>query len=168
MSIPEILETIRPYGVKHVLLTGGEPLMQRQTPALAQALIASGYTVSIETHGEVSIEPVAKNCRIVMDVKTPSSKMCRNQWPKNLPLLKASDEIKFVIGSKEDYAWAKDVLKTHALPTQEVLFSPVVSGPTTEGIDARWLADQILEDQLPVRLQIQLHKHLWGTSTRGV
>lgn len=177
MRIEEILETIRPYQVQHVLLTGGEPLMQRQTPALVNRLSEAGYYVSIETHGEASIAAVAGKARIVMDIKTPSSGMCRGGFARNLPLLKPTDEIKFVIASPEDYHWAAEVIRSYQIPAREILFSPMVSAPGAPGpyasgetreLSPRWLAERILEDRLPVRLQIQLHKYIWGVERRGV
>lgn len=166
MSIQQILETIQPFQVKNVLLTGGEPLLQRPALALIQALAATGYEVSVETHGEVSIETVSPFARIVMDVKTPSSKMCRMGFKKNLPFLKSNDEVKFVIASEEDYVWAKEILNENSFQAQTVLFSPALPHPhqpgTFEGITPRWLAEQIIKDRLPVRFQLQLHKQLWG------
>jgi 7-carboxy-7-deazaguanine synthase len=171
MSIEQILDTIEPYQVKHVLLTGGEPLLQRQTPELARRLRETGYAVSIETHGEVPIAPVARDARVVMDIKTPSSGMNRGGFEKNLPVLKPTDEIKFVIASEDDYAWARDWVR-RGLPTDEVLFSAaqVARGMPGQfpGVTAAWLAERILEDRLNVRLQIQLHKHLWGADRKGV
>lgn len=172
MSIDDILAEIEPFQVKHVLLTGGEPLLQRNTPKLIDALNARGYAVSIETHGEVSIANVAKKARIVMDIKTPSSKMSRGAWIENLPHLKPSDEVKFVIASQEDYFWAKDVLSRYCLNTNEVLFSPVARNQHAPGdfigIDLQWLAEKIIEDRLAVRLQLQTHKIIWGPEKTGV
>ncbi len=173
MTIGQVLEAIRPYRVKHVLLTGGEPLLQRQTPDLVEALNQAGYQVSIETHGEVSIAAVAGRARIVMDIKTPSSGMCRGGFEKNLPLLRATDEIKFVIASLDDYTWARKIVESGVLPTHEILFSPAQAALGSPGgfrmpVDGRWLAERILEDRLPVRMQIQLHKLLWGADRKGV
>lgn len=171
-TIEEILAEIRPFQVKHVLLTGGEPLLQRRVPELVHALRDAGYTVSIETHGEVSIEKVSSLARIVMDVKTPASKMSRGGWRKNLRYLKPTDEVKFVIASEADYAWARGVLRETEFPTTEILFSPVMrtQGSPGEypGVSPLWLAERILEDHLPVRMQVQLHKILWGNDRRGV
>lgn len=171
-SIDKILAEIKPFQVKHVLLTGGEPLMQRPLPELIDALSAEGYSVSIETHGEVSIERVAKKARIIMDVKTPASKMSRGKWRLNLPYLKKEDEVKFVIAAPDDYTWAKERVREGVIPTNEILFSPVMrtQGAPGEyaGVDPTWLADQILKDRLPVRMQVQLHKILWGNDRRGV
>lgn len=172
MSIDEILETIRPYEVRHVLLTGGEPLLQRNTPELLQRLVAEGYDVSIETHGEVSIQAVAPYARIVMDIKTPGSRMQRGGYRENIQYLKPSDEIKFVITSQSDYYWARDLMRSVKLPTREILFSPALPAENSpspyEGVQPRWLAERILEDKLPVRFQLQLHKQLWGMDTKGV
>lgn len=177
MSIDQIIETIRPYQVEHVLLTGGEPLLQRNTLELLHRLNHEGYRVSIETHGEVAIAPFAPYARIIMDIKTPGSLMARGKFVENLPHLKPSDEIKFVITSKSDYDWAKKLVldqrqSTHPWPTREILFSPALPAENSpapyEGIEPRWLAEKILEDRLPVRFQLQLHKQLWGLNTTGV
>lgn len=171
-SIDEVLEKIALFRTKHVLLTGGEPLLQRPVPELLTRLNREGYSVSIETHGEVSIEKVAPFARIIMDVKTPTSKMNRGNWRKNLPFLKASDEVKFVVASEDDYAWARGIVRETAFPTREILFSPVMrtrgSPGEYPGVDPTWLAERILEDRLPVRMQVQLHKILWGNDRRGV
>lgn len=171
-KIPEITAKIASFQTKHVLLTGGEPLLQRSVPELIERLNQDGYSVSIETHGEVSIERVASHARIIMDVKTPSSKMNRGNWRKNLPHLKPDDEVKFVIASQDDYSWARNLVRETRFPTREILFSPVMrtAGSPGEfpGVDATWLAERILEDRLPVRMQVQLHKILWGNDKRGV
>lgn len=172
LKIPEIIKTLESFQVKNVLITGGEPLLQRPTPLLTEELSSCGYAVSIETHGEVSIEAVAKNARIIMDIKTPSSRMCRFGFEKNLRFLKATDEVKFVITSQEDYEWSKHLVLSKTIPTQEILLSPAVSAQKSPGIfnpvSPLWLAEKILEDRLPVRLQLQLHKILWGPDRIGV
>lgn len=172
MTIDQIRNQIESFRVKNVLLTGGEPLLQRQTPLLTQTLKKEHYQVSIETHGEASIAPVTEFARIIMDIKTPSSGMCRGGYKKNLGLLKPTDEIKFVIASIDDYAWAKNLVLSDPLPTHEILFSaamPAHEAPRPfDGVDPTWLAERILEDQLPVRFQLQLHKYLWGPNRRGV
>jgi 7-carboxy-7-deazaguanine synthase len=172
LRIAEVMDTIRPYEVKNVLLTGGEPLLQKNTPELARTLVEASYDVSIETHGEVSIQNIAKIARIVMDIKTPSSGMCRMGFEKNFKFLKPEDEIKFVIVSTEDYTWAKTLVKSGRLPTREVLFSPaqpaIDSPGKFPGVSLTWLAEKILEDRLPVRLQYQMHKLIWGADRKGV
>ena len=175
MSVPAVIETIRPYGVKHVLLTGGEPLLQRQTPELARELQALGYWVSVETHGEISFAPVRDFARVVMDIKTPGSGMNRGGFEKHLSDLIAGDEVKFVLTSPSDYEWARDLVRSKRIPEHcEILFSgvqPAKGAPHPEnypGIELRWLAEKILEDRLPVRLQTQLHKLIWGADRTGV
>jgi 7-carboxy-7-deazaguanine synthase len=172
-SIEEILAEIRPWEVKHVLVTGGEPLLQRNTPALVRALRDAGYLVSIETHGEAPIENVVGLARIILDIKTPGSKMNRGQWRANLPLLRAGDEVKFVLAESGDYAFARGIVREGIIPRDvEVLFSPALPARNTpgtyHGVEPRWLAESILEDRLPVRMQLQLHKQLWGAEQRGV
>lgn len=171
LQIGEILKRIENFQVQHVLITGGEPLLQRNTLALVQALQEKNYLVSIETHGEVSIAKVAPLARIVMDIKTPSSGMARGGYVKNLEWLKATDEIKFVIASDQDYLWAKEIVLSKNLPC-EVLFSPALPAINAPGkfpgVSPKWLAERILEDRLPVRLQIQLHKIVWGPDCQGV
>ena len=107
-----------------------------------------------------------------MDVKTPSSGMSRGFWRENLKWLKKDDEVKFVIASESDYAWARDIVKTTNFGCDEILFSPVLRAKETpgeyRGVEPRWLAERILEDRLPVRFQYQLHKILWGLDQRGV
>ncbi len=168
--------------IRNVLLTGGEPLLQRPTPTLARELTDQGFLVSIETHGEADFKPVraAAPVRLILDIKTPASGMNkgREKWRLNLPGLLPGDEIKFVIASEEDYRWARALLfedaelKTclnRANPT--ILFSPAAPAPgqpgVFTGIEPRTLADFIVSDRLPVRLQLQLHKQLWGYA-RGV
>lgn len=172
MKVCEVIERVKAFHCRRVLLTGGEPLLQRQTPELTQALTREGFEVSIETHGEVPIVSVAKLARIVMDIKTPSSGMCREGFVKNLPFLKATDEIKFVLAAPEDYSWSKAWVQSGRLPTREILFSAAVAASQAPGkypgMDPTWLAERILEDKLPVRLQVQLHKLLWGADRRGV
>ena len=128
--------------------------------------------MSIETHGEVSIAAVSEIARIVMDIKTPSSGMARGGYKKNLKFLKPSDEVKFVITSEDDYSWAKTLVLSGEIPTHEILFSaavPAIGSPGKfKGVSATWLAERILEERLPVRLQIQLHKILWGPDRQGV
>ncbi len=172
MTIPEILSEVSRYNTKHVLLTGGEPLLQRPVGKLVSELKGAGLEVSIETHGEVSIREAAPHARIVMDIKTPSSGMSRGGYKQNLAWLKPTDEVKFVIASKEDYEWAKAIIDSKVIPTHEILLSPALLASGQPGsfqpIEATWLAEQILKDGLPVRLQIQLHKLLWGRDQRGV
>ncbi len=172
MSAERILEEVRQYQTPHVLLTGGEPLLQRGSLPLIQRMKREGFRVSIETHGEVPIEAFAPHARIILDIKTPGSGYQRGGYKKNLEFLKPEDEVKFVITSREDYDWAKQLLAENPIRAREVLFSPAVraagSPGTFQGVNPADLARWILEDRLPVRFQIQLHKYLWGADTKGV
>lgn len=169
LTIDQILNQIKKYKTKNVLLTGGEPLIQKNAPLLVKALKSQGYKVSIETHGEVSIESVKDDSRIVMDIKTPGSGITSQKFLENLPFLKSDDEIKFVITSEQDYDWAKSLIQTHSFNTKHILFSAANIHPEMPGqieaIPPKWLAEKILEDELPVRLQFQVHKLLWGNKT---
>jgi 7-carboxy-7-deazaguanine synthase len=171
MSFDAVMAEVKKYKTKYVLMTGGEPLLQRGTLPFIDRLNAEGYQVSIETHGEIPIADAVPKARIIMDIKTPGSKMNRGRYQENLAKLKKEDEIKFVITSISDYEWAKDLVQK-GLPTNEILFSPAMvaqnSPGSFEGIDPRALADLIVRDQLPVRFQVQLHKLLWGPDTKGV
>lgn len=172
MALGEVVARVRAFGVQHVLITGGEPLLQPQTPALVESLKNAGFLVSIETHGEAPIGRVVRDARIVLDIKTPSSGMSRGGYAANLPLLKETDEVKFVIASPEDYVWAKALVQSGQIPTQEILLSPALPAKNAPGtfpsVTAQWLAERILEDRLSVRLQLQLHKLIWGPDRIGV
>jgi len=152
-----ILAEVARHGVRHVCVTGGEPLAQKRCVALLERLCDAGYEVSLETSGAIDIGPVDTRVSRVLDIKTPgSAEAHRNLW-SNLPLLTAHDQVKFVICSREDYDWAKAVVAEHGLvDTCDVLFSPSFSQ-----IQPRDLADWIVADRLPVRFQLQLHKILW-------
>lgn len=156
MSVAEILEKVRFYGIKRVTVTGGEPLAQKECLVLLSALCDAGYDVSLETSGAMDIAPVDDRVSIILDIKTPGSgEVEKNLWA-NLPLLEPKDEVKFVLCDAADYAWAKRVMTERAI-TCPVLFSPVYSQ-----LEPRQLAEWILQDKLPVRMQVQLHKILWG------
>ena len=157
-ALDTILEEVAAFGVEHVTVTGGEPLAQKDCSLLLVALCDAGYRVSLETSGALDIADVDKRVKRVMDIKTPSSgEVERNLW-SNLELLTSADEVKFVIGDRDDYDWSKAILREHALVSRcSVLFSPVY-----EALEARMLANWIIADRLPVRFQIQLHKLLWG------
>ncbi len=154
----QILDKVAALGARHVTVTGGEPLAQKSCLALLTRLCDAGYSVSLETSGALDIAAVDPRVSRVMDIKTPGSgEASRNRY-ENIALLTAHDQIKFVLCDRNDYDWAKDMLMTQALAAHcEVLFSP-----SYEQLSATTLADWILADRLPVRLQIQLHKYLWG------
>lgn len=157
-DIEAILAEVAKHGVRHVCVTGGEPLAQKRCLALLERLCDAGYEVSLETSGALDIAGVDPRVSRVMDLKTPGSKEAHRNRLENLPLLTAHDQLKFVICNRADYDWAKQMLATHALDQRcEVLFSP------SQGeLAPRELAEWIIADRLPVRFQLQLHKVLWG------
>ncbi|WP_024297337.1 7-carboxy-7-deazaguanine synthase QueE [Methylomicrobium lacus] len=158
ITIDEILAQVDAYGTPYVTVTGGEPMAQPGCLDLMTRLLDKGYSVSLETSGALDISKVDPRVIKVMDLKTPSSgEMGRNLY-QNIGFLDHKDQIKFVIGSEEDYAWSKAALKEYGLPERcQILFSPVMGQQ-----DPTDLADKILADRLPVRFQIQLHKLLWA------
>ena len=153
-----ILAEVARHGVRHVCVTGGEPLAQKRCPELLRRLCDAGYEVSLETSGAMDIGVADTRVSRVLDIKTPGSgEVARNLWD-NLGKLTAHDQVKFVVCSREDYEWARAVLAEHRLAdTCEVLFSPSFGQ-----VDATALADWIVADRLPVRFQVQLHKLLWN------
>lgn len=158
MSVEDILQQVATYGTQYVCVTGGEPLAQKSCIVLLDRLTSAGYQVSLETSGAIDISAVNAQVKIIMDIKTPGSgEVHQNRWA-NLPLLKAGDEVKWVLCGRDDYEWARDMLAVQPFPEHcDHLFSPSfheVSGET--------LASWILQDHLPVRMQLQLHKILWG------
>ncbi len=157
-SFDEILKEIGSLGARHVCVTGGEPLAQKNVIELLRRLCDAGYVVSLETSGAIDVSPVDARVIRIVDIKTPQSgEVHRNLW-SNLDHLSAHDEIKFVLCSREDYDWSKRIVSEHALTSRcTVLFSP-----SHGQVGARELADWIVEDRLPVRFQTQLHKQLWG------
>jgi 7-carboxy-7-deazaguanine synthase len=165
MTLDDVLERVEGYGCDLVEITGGEPLLQRDVYPLMEQLLASGKTVMVETGGHRSIKDVPSDVIRIVDVKCPGSgESAKNHW-ENLDLLSLRDEVKFVIRDRADYEYAKDVVARYGLldRTAAVLFSPV------HGVlAARDLAAWILEDRLPVRLQLQAHKYIWDAETRGV
>ncbi|MCL4790453.1 MAG: 7-carboxy-7-deazaguanine synthase QueE [Gammaproteobacteria bacterium] len=158
LGIPDVLERVSAFSVRHVCVTGGEPLAQPACLELLAALCDAGYAVSLETSGALDISAVDPRVTVVLDIKTPdSAESERNLW-SNLLRLKRDDQIKFVICSRADYEWSKHVLSERGLAQLcEVLFSP-----SWGQLPARDLAEWILADRLPVRFQLQLHKYLWG------
>ena len=158
MSLAAILDEVSRYQSRYVTVTGGEPLAQKNCLPLLQALCDEGYAVSLETSGAMDISGVDARVARIVDIKTPDSgEVARNRW-QNLDLLSAHDELKFVLCSRSDYDWAREMLVRHALVERcTVLFSP-----SHHQLKPRELADWIVADKLPVRMQVQLHKLLWG------
>jgi 7-carboxy-7-deazaguanine synthase len=157
-EIPAILERVQQLGARYVCVTGGEPLAQKTCLELLRALADAGYRVSLETSGAVAIDAVDARVIRVVDIKTPDSgEEHRNRYDQ-LELLRTEEQIKFVLCSRADYEWSRDKLLTLKLAQRcHVLFSP-----SHEQLPARELAEWVLQDRLPVRFQIQLHKYLWG------
>lgn len=157
-KIADILDTVAGFGTQYVTVTGGEPLAQKHCLVLLEALCNAGYDVSLETSGALAVAGVDPRVSRIMDIKPPGSgESDRNHW-ENLSVLNRNDEIKFVLADREDYEWALAVMRRDDFPREvPVLFSPVHGS-----LDARSLADWMLADKVGARLQIQLHKHLWG------
>jgi 7-carboxy-7-deazaguanine synthase len=158
MSLADIMLKVAELGAPYVTVTGGEPLAQKECHGLLTALCDAGYSVSLETGGAMDIRAVDPRVSVILDIKTPGSgELAKNLW-SNLALLKASDEVKFVLCDRADYDWAKQQLAEHKLnQTCPVIFSPVYSQ-----VQPSDLAAWVLADKLPVRMQVQLHKILWG------
>lgn len=160
MSLDAIVSAVKAYPTRRVELTGGEPLLQKATPRLAQKFLELGYTVLCETSGErdISILP-AGVCRI-MDIKAPGSgESDRNRW-ENIEYLNEGDEVKFVCSDRRDFEWMLDVVRKHKLETKV----PILVSPSYHQLEARVLAEWLLESGLDARLNLQLHKVLWGES----
>jgi 7-carboxy-7-deazaguanine synthase len=158
MEVSGILDQVATFNTQYVTVTGGEPLAQKECHALLKALCDAGYSVSLETGGAMDISLVDSRVSVILDIKTPDSGELKNYLWSNLTHLKSKDEVKFVLCGRADYDWAKNLLTAEKLTEKcPVLFSPVFSqlNPTD-------LASWVLADQLPVRLQVQLHKILWG------
>ena len=166
IPLEDILAKVKGFDCNLIEVTGGEPLIQDETPDLISSLIGNGYTVLLETNGSKDITPVDNRCIRIIDIKCPSSGMDKKNYWKNLDYLNSHDELKFVIAHREDYLFARKVLDNPAIKGRKKLlanFSPVFNE-----IDPKKLASWILADHLPVRLHIQLHKYIWGEHTRGV
>jgi 7-carboxy-7-deazaguanine synthase len=156
-TIEDILKEIKRFPSKFITVTGGEPLAQKQCLDLLKSLCDEGYQVSLETGGGLSIEGVDQRVKIILDVKTLKSGEVENNVWGNLSKIKSEDEVKFVILDKEDFIWSKNIIKEYSVNQEQVLFSPVYGklNPTN-------LSDWILQESLNVRVQLQLHKILWG------
>ena len=157
-EIRKIITDIKTYKTNYVTVTGGEPLAQKNTIILLNSLLSNSYNVSIETSGLLDISNIPEDIEIVMDIKTPSSNEDSKNIRNNLSIIKKTDVIKFVIGSRKDYEWSKDMITKNSLSNfKNIYFSPV-----HEALKLSDLADWILRDSLNVTLQLQLHKYIWG------
>ncbi len=165
LKIEEILFGVDHYNCQLIEITGGEPLLQSETPLLINRLLEKKYEVLLETNGSINIGVVDSRCIKIVDIKCPSSGENDKNDLENLKRLNQKDQIKFVVGSREDYEFAKETTRliSPGFPMRNVLFSPVI-----EQIHSSQLAEWILEDSLNVRLQIQLHKIIWPDKKRGV
>ncbi len=164
MSIEEIIEKVNQFGCRLVEITGGEPLVQKESLDLMKILCDKGYEVMLETGGSLPIDKVDKRVMIVMDLKCPSSGMEKKNRYENIQHLKPDDEVKFVIGDRNDYEWSLKKIKEFELDTKCVILFSVVFGK----LEPVKLVNWILEDKLNVRFQLQMHKYIWKPETKGV
>lgn len=170
MSLEEVLKKIGEFDCRLVEITGGEPLLQKESRELMTRLCDSGYQVMLETSGSIELHDVDPRVRKIVDIKCPTSKMDhKNKW-SIVSQLSQSDEVKFVIGNREDYLWAKEVIERHRLSERvsAVLLSPVFDRMDSQGL-AEWVLTDRLQRHVPnIRLQLQMHKFIWAPETRGV
>ena len=160
VTLSSLLAQVADYGVPTVCVTGGEPLAQKSCLPMLSALCDAGYSVSLETSGALDVGEVDPRVSRIVDVKPPGSgEMARNRW-ENLARLTPRDEIKFVLADRADYEWARDVVRSQTLDR----ICPVLFSPVQGELPPAQLAEWILEDRLPVRMQVQLHKILWGNA----
>jgi 7-carboxy-7-deazaguanine synthase len=163
-TIEEIIAEVRKYDCKLVEITGGEPLVQNESLDLMKRLCDEGFEVMLETGGSLPIKDIDMRVMIIMDLKCPSSKMIKKNLYENIDHIKPSDEIKFVIGTREDYDWSKEIIIKYSLTKKcSVLFS-VVFGQ----LEPVQLVNWILEDKIDVRYQLQMHKIIWHPEKKGV
>ncbi len=164
LSLEHIIERVSSYGCKLVEITGGEPLLQPEVYELMTRLCDLDFSVMLETSGHILVDKVDARVKKIIDMKTPSSGMLRKNDYRNLEIAAPTDEIKFVIGSRLDYDWAKNVIEQYRLTERLTVLMSVVFGE----LSPQTLAEWILADRLPVRFQLQMHKYIWSPETRGV
>ena len=164
LSLEEIISGVKKFDCKLVEITGGEPLVQSDTINLMQRLCDEGFEVLLETGGSLSIKEIDPRVKIIMDLKCPSSGMLKKNYYKNIDFIKPSDEIKFVIGTREDYEWTKEIIRKYNLMKKCIILFSVVFGE----LEPVRLVEWILEDKLDVRFQLQMHKFIWEPTTKGV
>ncbi len=163
-SIEEILNEVKKYNCKLVEVTGGEPLVQKETLELMKRLCNEGFDVMLETGGSLPIKDIDDRVLIIMDLKCPSSKMEKKNLYENIKFLKPKDELKFVIGNREDYDWSKEIISEYDLKDKSKILFSVVFGE----LEPVSLVNWIIEDKLDVRYQLQMHKYIWHPETKGV
>ncbi len=169
-ALDEIVQEVDSLGTRLVEITGGEPLAHPNAFTLASLLLDQGFTVLVETSGAIDVSPLDPRAHRIMDLKCPGSgEVERNLW-ENLDHLTDRDELKFVVADRTDYEWARDVIRERGLDRrpQEGTLGAILMSPVWDVLDPSHLADWILQDHLPVRLQTQLHKHIWAPDARGV
>ena len=169
-SLDDIVQRVREIGTPLVEITGGEPLIHRNAFTLAERLADDGFTVLVETSGAIDIAPLDPRVHRIMDLKCPGSgEASKNLW-SNLDHLTERDEVKFVIADRADYEWARDVVRQRRLDrrVQDGTLRALLFSPVWGAVELADLAAWILEDRLPVRYQVQLHKIVWGPDTAGV
>lgn len=164
MSIGSVLGRVAGFKTKLVCITGGEPLSDKDMPLLIGELLDKKYTVLVETNGSYDIRIIPQEAIKIMDIKCPDSNMSHLMHWQNINYLAKSDEVKFVLNSRSDYEWAKEVIEKYRLSE----ITNVLMGTVFDGIVPRTVAQWILEDNLHVRFQLQLHKYIWEPQTRGV
>jgi 7-carboxy-7-deazaguanine synthase len=163
-SIDSVVQQVHEMGIDLVEVTGGEPLAQRQTTPLIQALMEQGHTVLVETSGSIDIRAVPEGAHVIMDLKPPDSGEVEANDMANLDRLRPGDEVKFVLASREDYEWSREVVTEHRL-TERV---PVLFSTAFGLLDPAKVSAWLCEDKLGVRLQLQMHKYIWPPAARGV
>jgi len=164
LSIEEVVSEVKKYNCQLVEITGGEPLVQNESLLLMKSLADDGFEVMIETGGSLPIKEIDPRVMIIMDLKCPSSGMLKKNLYENIDCLKPTDEVKFVLGSKEDYDWAKQTIGNYRLTEKTAVLFSVVFGKLEPVKVVNW----ILEDNLSVRFQLQMHKFIWEPAAKGV
>ena len=164
VSIDEIVRQVAERSVRLVMVTGGEPLVQDETPELVERFLSSGYTVLVETNGSLDIGVIPEEAVRIVDMKCPGSGMADRMLMANLEKVRERDEVKFVVSSRQDYLWARELALEYSLPQR----TTVLLSPTHGVLQPRELADWVLEDGLECVLQLQLYKIIWPEKERGV
>ena len=162
-SIDQILTALEPFGTRFVTVTGGEPMLQAQTPELCQRLLDAGWEVSLETHGQAPLAGLPAQVRRIVDVKTPGSG-AEDRAFINLPFLRPGDEVKLVVTCEADFAWAVEVCRRYELEARV----PILLSPAFGLVEPRELVGWLLASGLKARLGLQIHKYIWPPETRGV
>lgn len=164
MTVDDIVQKVAEHTVRLVMVTGGEPLLQDETPELTRRFISKGHTVLVETNGSLDVGVIPEEAVRIVDMKCPDSGMADRMLLSNLDKVRNRDEVKFVISSRKDYLWAKELARKHSLPQR----ATVLLSPTHGVLEPRELAGWILEDQFDCVMQLQLHKIIWPEKQRGV